>query len=102
MIDVRLEHTDDDKVNRNLRNLVAGLQRLARNPLADHMYLVEDQALTTSDSRVYHGLGRTPKGWFVVKRNAGADVFEVTASDDPNEYINLRGSASVTVTLLFF
>lgn len=64
--------------------------------------IVAGQALTTSDARVYHGLGRPVKGWVVVNRNANAVVYQATTSPAPNQYILLRASASVTVDVLVF
>jgi hypothetical protein len=93
--------TGDDKVDRALQALAQGLREGERGLLAGAV-LVEDVALTTSETRVFHGLGEPIRGWFPVRKSANAVVYEGTASSTPAAYINLRASAAVTVTLVFF
>lgn len=64
--------------------------------------LVKDQALTTSDTEVQHGLGYPVTGYMVVRRNGTATVYDGSGHATPGKIINLKASAAVTVTLLFF
>lgn len=57
--------------------------------------------LTTTDTAVRHGLGRSNVRYIELGKNAGATVFTGAAHSDPTNYINLKASATVTVTLVF-
>ncbi len=62
---------------------------------------LKEQAIATSDTRVYHGLGRAARGRIIVYQSADARVWDV-ASSNPSEYMVLRASAAVTVKLMVF
>lgn len=58
--------------------------------------------LTTSSVEVSHGLNRNIVGWFIIRQNAQAAVWEPAASETPNKTVRLQASASVTVSIYFF
>jgi hypothetical protein len=68
--------------------------------LAEHT--VVNQVLRVTDTPVFHGLGRPARGWIVTRSNALATYAEITPSTNPSLFVNLRASATATVTLLFY
>lgn len=86
-----------DAVEQTLGELVAA-------PLVGAV-LVGPVAIGTTDTRVYHGLGRAPRGYLLVK-NPGVGVVLadglVPEATDPSSYITLRLSFAATVTLAVF
>lgn len=61
--------------------------------------LVEDISITTDTVTVSHNLKRTPKGWFVVTKNANADIWEVSKN---SAQIVFDASATVTASIWIF
>ena len=91
-----------------LNQIIDRVER-ALNVLEAHPFagmVLATQVVTTADTRVYHGLGRIPIGYFIVRASAGAVVFDSpTAPEtiDPSNYIVLRAtSGTPTVTLAVF
>lgn len=75
---------------------------LAGRPVLDHVE-VEGWALATGTNLVPHGLGRRPRGWWVTRRNAGADVYDsASPSASPERTLALEASAPVTVNLVVY
>lgn len=93
--------SNDADLNKVQDNVEAALLDVAKSPLKNAS-LVSDVSITTSNREVRHGLAGPPRGWIAVKATAAVPVFSDTAHADPNNFIYLKGSASVTVTLLFF
>ena len=92
----------DDGLDRQLRLLVDAINELRESLLA-RPQLVEDIALVVStEQTVYHGMGRVPRGFIVVKAGAAVDVHESSTADDTFNSINLTGNATATVSVLFF
>lgn len=80
------------------------LKKLAASPLVDAVVL-PPQVINTTDTRIYHGLGRLPVGYFLVKSPSVVNVLGdglVPESKDPTNYIVLRMAFSDTVTLVVF
>lgn len=76
---------------------------LALGETLDVARVVADKAIATGDTPVPHGLGRVPRGYIVVKRSAAETVYDGAAPHArPAEFINLRASAAVTCSLVFF
>lgn len=96
-----IQHTDET-VNRIQRAIIEPLQFLMRLPTNAAQVMRAGLQLSTGDTRVAHGLGRTPQGWFVVRNNANTTIWEATASTDPKTFLNLRASGACTVTVIFF
>lgn len=61
--------------------------------------LIESASVSTTAAAISHGLGRTPRGWIVVDKNAAVHVHR-TAWD--SRTLTLVGSASATVSLWVF
>lgn len=57
---------------------------------------------TGVDVKVFHGMAAPPRTWEVCGKDANADVWE-SSTDNPRrgEYLLMRSSADVTVTLRF-
>lgn len=62
------------------------LRRVTGSPIAAGRLVVVG-ALATTVTRVEHGLGRTPVGWFPVQKTGNADVWEGQAADDVALYL---------------
>lgn len=62
--------------------------------------LTDSVTVTTSGVKVPHKFGQTPRGWFVVSPQAGADVWQSQAPD--GRYLYLSSSATVTCRLVVF
>ena len=60
--------------------------------------LIADVSITSgTPEAVAHGLGRTPEGWIVVRRDADATVFE--SGDYDSKWLTLDAGANVTVSV---
>lgn len=89
-----------DAANQRLIGILeTSLNALEASPLAGAV--VVTQTIGTGDTRVYHGLGRVPAYFWVVRRAADVRVFDgaVPEAIDPANYITLRASSSQTVSL---
>lgn len=65
--------------------------------------IVEGKLIGTSDTFVQHGLGREPRGYLVIDKNANANIYtSATTNSRPKLELILRASASVTVDLYIF
>lgn len=58
--------------------------------------------LGTSTVRVPHQLGRVPVGWSISDKDAQADVWRDSTISMTGDFIPLKASATVTVTLQFW
>lgn len=72
----------------------------AKDGVAHSGVLKEAVALTTSNTEVFHGLGRAPRFVLGVMMNANAVIFSDTPHGDPRNFINLKASAAVTANVL--
>lgn len=63
---------------------------------------VVTKAIAITDTQVSHGLGRKPRGYLVVGQTASASLFDGTASDEPETFVNLKASAAASFNLIFF
>ncbi len=84
-------------------------QREARNAIKDIAnislvsgVLLSDVSIATTATRVSHGLGRVPKGWFVVDRTADARVYRDSTGTERKTFLTLKASAACTVSLWIF
>lgn len=81
------------------RDAKQAVDSLAAIPILDGV-LLEDVSLTTAASRVFHNLGRTVNGFWVVWSEADSRVW-VDGLNTP-AFIELRANAPVTVNLWVF
>lgn len=72
----------------------------AKNGLSHSGVLKEALVLTTGDTEVHHGLGRSPRFVLEVLRAVDGRVFVATPHGDPRNYVNLRASAAGTYNVL--
>jgi len=88
-----------DLINR----LEQALSALEGKPLAN-VLLLGPITIATTDTRVYHGLGRALGGYFVVRAAGDVRIFDgaVPETLDPANYVSLRSSNPVAVTLAVF
>ncbi len=60
-------------------------------------------ALTSTDSEVYHGLGKVPRGYLCSGNDAGGVVYDGSSvSSTPNSHISLRSTVDGNYTLIIF
>lgn len=64
--------------------------------------LLTGQVIRVTDTPCFHGLGRPPKGWIIVRRSALATDCEGATSTNPSLFVNLKASLQFTATILFF
>lgn len=65
--------------------------------------LIENVAITSSDTIVPHGLRRAFRGYFIVGKNAAEHVFtSSTVNNRPQDQIILKASGAVTASLYVF
>lgn len=101
---IRIENEEElvSSLNRIQDNLVAEFSRQSLFTF-EAAVLVQDVVLTTADADVPHGLGQLVRGYIITKRSADATVFDgAVAATDPQKFISLTASATVTVDILFF
>lgn len=63
---------------------------------------VANVQLGATTTKVPHQLGKVPVGWLVTDKNAQADIWRDTSISSTGDYIPLKASATVTVTLQFW
>lgn len=93
-------HTGDGDLNRVQDNITQFSTPISKLLLLDGV-LLEDVALTSSETQVPHKLNRAPNGWIIVKKNAAQDVYE-SGTDVQNRFLSLTASGTVTVSLWIF
>jgi len=92
--------TKDKVLDRVQNNIEIFSDSVIKNPLLDGM-LLEDIALTTTETQVNHKLGRVPNGWIIVKKNAAQDVYE-SGTTLTDRFLSLTAAGTVTVSLWVF
>jgi len=100
MKDFKQFNIKDFSTNQLQRNTAEFTQQLTNNPLLDGV-LLEGLSVSTSATDFAHGLGRAPRGYFVVKASAAAAVFDTT-SVTPTTTLKLTSSATATISLWVF
>lgn len=94
--------TGNPELDRVLNEIIGLVNRLERIVVGIENVILK-QPLTTSNTRVRHGLGRRPRGFLVTRKNANAVVYSDTEETvDPANWIQLKASATVTADLLFY
>ena len=83
-------------------DLIEFARRLMRpGSIANGVLLEDIDVATAAETRVLHGLGRTPVGHIIVKRSTQAlDVWE--SSDADKDALYLQAGADVTVSIWVF
>lgn len=91
----------DKDLDRVQERIGDAFDKVARN-FIDVSHTVQVALNNASDTQVFHGLGRVPRGWIVVWATAAASPYEGAASTNYASFVNLRASAAATLTLVFF
>lgn len=86
-----------DRVQDNIQQYTT---QLDTNPLLGGV-LIKDVALSTTEVKVEHKLGREPQGWLIVKKNAAQDIYE-SSSFLPKRYLSLTAAGTVTASIWVF
>lgn len=92
--------TENPDVNKVQVNIAEFVTPLISNEMLDGR-LIEDVALSTSETLVEHKLGRAYKGWIIVNKNAAQDVY-VSSTTLTKRYLALTAGGTVTVSLWVF
>lgn len=72
------------------------------NPLLNSSFL-KDISLVTGSNTINHKLGRDLQGWYIVRRNGPATVYDTQATNSmPDLTLVLVASAPVTISLAVF
>ena len=93
--------TGDADIQRLQLDLLRAFDKLEAFTFSEPKLLV-GQVIRTSDTPVFHGMGRPPKGWIIVRRSALATDCEGATSTNPSQFVNLKASVQFTATILFF
>ena len=91
----------DPVMDRVQANIELVLSPLGNIPLLSGI-LLPDIVLGSSETAVKHKLGRAPRGWLIVDKNAQQDVWRTNATTLPTQFLNLTAAGTVTVTLWVF
>ena len=84
-------------------NIDLALTEIQNTGFQNGVFVVVPLVAGGVDNIVNHGLGRSVQGWTVVDKNANADVWQSTATNNfKDKQILLRASAAVTVKLYIF
>lgn len=89
---------EDESAARLMVYLKEWAAQITDVPLLDGV-LLEDIDVSTTATWFTHGLGRTPRGWIVVKKEATVDIWQTGSS---TSRIQLDADASATVSIWVF
>jgi hypothetical protein len=94
--------SQNSDLNRVQNEISRELQKLNNNPLSNVLFL-ENAEIGTSDTEIVHNFGAEIKGWFIVRLDTDARVWEPsTQTPAPKQSFYLRSSAACTVSLIIF
>ena len=95
--------TKNEDVQALQDNVAHYLVQLDSLPELDSHFIQDIRLTSAVDNIVPHELNRRIQGWYVVRQNANAVVYESsTVNDNPTAYVILRASATCTVSIIFF
>ncbi|MBV6514145.1 MAG: hypothetical protein FMNOHCHN_03735 [Ignavibacteriaceae bacterium] len=94
--------SEDEAVNRIQEQLEFILNPLIKTAILDGV-LLRNVNLSTTPTRVEHKLNRKHLGYFIVDKDAAADVYSMQSSETmPNKFIKLVSTAPVNVSIWIF
>jgi hypothetical protein len=73
------------------------IKKIAADPILD--YSVKTATIQVAGTKVAHGLGRIPVGWFVVDRMGNGDIYR---SSWDSQFVTFIATNPVTVAIRFF
>lgn len=80
-------------------DVVRAIKELQDVPLLNGV-LLEDVSVGMSDTTIQHKLGRVPRGYLVVKLDAGSAVWQPAAAT--SSHIHLQAASDVVISLWVF
>lgn len=96
-------NTDNYELQKVQDSVAAAFQTLGMNYMINGELLKDVTLQSGVDNQVQHKLSRVPNGFFVVDKNATADVWQsTTANKIKDRILLLRSSATVTINLWVF
>ena len=96
-------NTDNYELQKVQDSVASAFQTLGMNYMVNGELLKDITLQSGVDNQVQHKLSRVPNGFFVVDKNATADVWQsTTANKIKDRILLLRSSASVTINLWVF
>jgi hypothetical protein len=91
-------HTGLPQFDRALASLQSQIND--KRAVLDLDRIFEDLALSTTETRVRHGLGYVPRGYVVVKRSAAQHIYDgTTAWTDTDLFLLADGAVTATVVV---
>ena len=72
-----LVRVDDSKISRNFDVISEFLSIVAEQSILNGLILQDLEFSSAGVYRIQHGLGREPIGFFVIKKNANVDLWQV-------------------------
>jgi hypothetical protein len=103
MIKIPYQQTEDRQFNQFQQALGASLMPILSNPIAACIILQNVILTTGSVNQVPIMIGRTLQGWFIVRQNAQANIWDSQATEtSPTEFLALNTTANVTVNIAIF
>ena len=104
MISFKKLFTKDDELRRVQEEVALGFAQVDRNPSLNGVILSSVVlAGASADTKIDHGLGRSPRGFVILSKNATADVWTSTTTNArPELTLIVKSSAAVTVTVWIF
>jgi len=98
------EKTGNQILDRVLQGLAPVVRVLEGNVFRVVTIRRDITIVSTQATRVYHGLNRPITGYIVIRNNTNMIVYEQTQTTgaEAASFVNIRGTASGKVSLLFF
>jgi len=95
--------SEDKAVSQLQQNVIDAFNNQSvRNPILDGVLLKNVVLSSAATNKVSHTLGRTPVGYFIISKNANANVYDSTTPDLPTLFLYLNTTANVTVNIWVF
>lgn len=94
--------TTDKTLNRVQDEVARELDNLSFLNFFSSGKLLEDVTVGTSATEIVHGLGQPVRGWFAVRQDTNAVIWEPSTTSTPNQSLNLQATSSCTVSLIIF
>ena len=93
--------SQNSDLNRVQNEISREFQKLNNNPLLNILFL-ENVEIGISDTEIVHKFDAEIKGWFIVRLDTDARVWEPYLTGTPKVSFYLRASAACTVSLIIF
>lgn len=98
----RIQSTDR-VVNQMQDNIEQVLRRIISSAILSGQLIEDVDIVTGTEKVVNHGLGRELRGWFIVRQNANANLWDSQATNTlSNKTLILNSSANVKISLWVF